>query len=87
MRALHPVRRPCWLLTLRRPALRAPACSLPIVICSRCPVGQNHDDCHYRGSRHKYEGRGFILDRGYTNLNPLQARTLLVLRLSAFGTA
>lgn len=50
-------------------------------------MGQNHDDCHYRGSRHKYEGRGFILDRGYTNLNPLQARTLLVLRLSAFGTA
>jgi L-asparaginase len=59
---------------------------LPIVIASRCGEGANHDDFLYRGSRAKYEDRGFILGRGYEQLNPLQARTLLVLRLSAHGT-
>jgi L-asparaginase len=59
---------------------------LPIVICSRCVTGNNYDDFHYRGSRAKYEGRGFLL-AGYEHLTPLQARLLLVLRLSAAGAA
>ena len=58
---------------------------LPIVISSRCGAGANHDDFYYRGSRHKYESRGFVLGGGYEHLNPLQARSLLILRLSAFG--
>lgn len=60
---------------------------LPIVICSRCGVGRNCDDFLYKGSRHKYESRGFVLGSGYEQLNPLQARSLLVLRLAAFGHA
>jgi L-asparaginase len=58
---------------------------LPIIISSRCGTGANHDDFYYPGSRHKYESRGFILGGGYEHLNPLQARSLLILRLSAFG--
>ena len=60
---------------------------LPIVICSRCGVGANCDDWLYRGSLEKYASRGFVLDRGYQHLNPLQARSLLLLRLAAFGQA
>jgi L-asparaginase len=60
---------------------------LPVVIVSRCGVGANHDCFLYRGSRDKYESRGFILGDGYEHLNPLQARTLMVLRLSTLGTA
>lgn len=58
---------------------------LPIVICSRCGVGRNCDDWLYRGSWRKYESRGFVLGGGYEQLSPLQARSLLVLRLAAFG--
>jgi L-asparaginase len=47
-------------------------------------TGNNHDDHHYRGSRAKYESRGFLLG-GYQHLAPLQARLLLALRLSAGG--
>ncbi len=60
---------------------------LPIVICSRCGVGRNCDDWLYRGSWRKYESRGFVLGGGYEQLSPLQARSLLVLRLAAFGHA
>ena len=60
---------------------------LPIVIVSRCGAGANHDDWHYRGSRQKYESRGFLLGDGYEQLTPLQARCLLLLRLAAFGHA
>lgn len=60
---------------------------LPIIVCSRCGVGANCDDWLYRGSRAKYASRGFVLDKGYEHLNPLQARSLLVLRLAAFGHA
>ena len=60
---------------------------LPIVICSRCGVGRNCDDWLYKGSRQKYESRGFVLGGGYKHLNPLQARSLLVLRLAALGHA
>lgn len=60
---------------------------LPIVISSRCTWGSNHDDFCYKGSRAKYEGRGFVLGGGYEQLNPLQARVLLALRLAAFGHA
>ncbi|KAL4422808.1 hypothetical protein ABPG75_009005 [Micractinium tetrahymenae] len=60
---------------------------LPVVISSRCSWGSNHDDCYYRGSRFKYESRGFVLGGGYEHLNPLQARMLLALRLAAFGHA
>ncbi|KAL4448877.1 hypothetical protein ABPG77_007594 [Micractinium sp. CCAP 211/92] len=60
---------------------------LPIVISSRCHWGSNHDDFCYKGSLAKYEGRGFVLRGGYEQLNPLQARTLLALRLAAFGRA
>jgi L-asparaginase len=49
-------------------------------------AGNNHDDFHYRGSRDKYESRGFLLG-GYQHLAPLQARLLLALRLSAGGGA
>ena len=57
---------------------------LPIVISSRCVTGANHDDFLYRGSRDKYERHGFLL-AGYELLTPLQARTLLLLRLAAHG--
>lgn len=60
---------------------------LPVVICSRCGVGTNHDDFLYRGSLAKYESRGFVVQQGYQHLNPLQARNLLCLRLAAFGHA
>lgn len=49
---------------------------LPIVLSSRCHVGLSYDDHYYKGSREKYEARGFIL-RGYEDLNPLQARLKL----------
>ncbi|PSC76983.1 L-asparaginase [Micractinium conductrix] len=60
---------------------------LPCVVASRCGCGANHDDFCYRGSLEKYENRGFILRGGYEELNPLQARALLVMRLAALGRA
>lgn len=60
---------------------------LPIVICSRCGVGRSCDDFLYRGSRQKYESRGFVLGGAYEHAGPLQARSLLVLRLAAFVRA
>lgn len=59
---------------------------MTIVITSRCATGNNHDDHHYRGSREKYEGRGFVL-AGYEHLTALQARLVLMLRLSARAAA
>ncbi|KXZ43548.1 hypothetical protein GPECTOR_87g410 [Gonium pectorale] len=56
--------------------------TLPIAIVSRCGVGNNYDDCYYRGSRDKYERRGFLL-AGFEHCTPMQARHLLVLRLAA----
>jgi L-asparaginase len=58
---------------------------MPIVIVSRCTTGGSPDDFYYRGSRAKYESRGFILGGPYEHLNPLQARTLLIFKLSALG--
>lgn len=63
--------------------LSAWARQIPVVISSRCPIGTNYDDYHYRGSREKYEDMGFILS-GYEQLNPIQARLkLIVQRASA----
>lgn len=58
---------------------------LPIVIVSRCPTGANVDNFLYRGSRDKYAARGFLVGGEYEHLNPVQARTLLIFRLSALG--
>ncbi|GLC65670.1 hypothetical protein PLESTF_000327300 [Pleodorina starrii] len=55
---------------------------LPIVIATRCGVGCNFDDHYYRGSRTKYESRGFLLAE-FSHLDAVQARNLLVLRLAA----
>lgn len=60
---------------------------MPIVIVSRCHTGQNWDDAYYQGSRTKYESRGFVLAGGYEHLTPLQARNLLIFRLSSLGHA
>lgn len=58
---------------------------IPIVIVSRCQTGANHDDFYYVGSREKYASKGFLVGGPYEHLNPLQARILLILRLSALG--
>lgn len=55
---------------------------LPVVIATRCATGGNFDDHYYRGSREKYESRGFLLAE-YSHLTAVQARCLLVLRLAA----
>lgn len=54
---------------------------LPIVLSSRCLVGSSFDDYCYRGSRTKYENKGFILSE-YEQLNPLQSRIKLIFELS-----
>ena len=56
--------------------------AVPVVLVSRCPQGKNFDDDTYKGSLKKYENRGFIL-REYKDLNPMQARLRLLLKLSA----
>jgi L-asparaginase/Glu-tRNA(Gln) amidotransferase subunit D len=61
-------------------------CRLPIVIVSRCPLGQNYDDFYYRGSLRKYTDRGFLVT-GYEDLNPLQARLKLIVALSFSSTS
>ena len=53
---------------------------VPIVISTRCYSGPNYNDEMYPGSAASYEGEGFIL-RGYEDLNPLQARFLLMAQL------
>lgn len=60
---------------------------IPIVVVSRCTTGQNYDDDYYKGSKQKYESRGFVLGAGYEQCSPLQARNLLIFRLSALGHA
>lgn len=65
----------------------APSITTTPSIASRCGTGANSDDFYYRSSRHKYESRGFVLGRGYEHLNAVQARTLLCMRLAAFGHA
>jgi L-asparaginase len=44
---------------------------LPVVIASRCSVGANQDAFLYKGSRAKYEQRGYVLGGGFEQLNPL----------------
>ncbi|PNH04850.1 putative L-asparaginase, partial [Tetrabaena socialis] len=58
------------------------AARMPLVLVSRCQQGNNYDDNYYRGSREKYERRGFLLS-GFEHLNAVQARSLLVFRLAA----
>ncbi|GIL93444.1 hypothetical protein Vretifemale_20846 [Volvox reticuliferus] len=55
---------------------------IPVVLATRCATGNNFDDHYYGGSRQKYEARGFLLS-DFAHLTPVQARTLLVLRLAA----
>jgi L-asparaginase len=55
---------------------------IPIVIVSRCTVGCGYDDFYYRGSKDKYVRRGFVLDDGFEELNPVQARAKLILELT-----
>ena len=55
---------------------------IPIVLTSRCPIGTNYDDYHYKGSREKYEDKGFILS-GYEQLNPVQARLKLIVQTAS----
>ena len=55
---------------------------IPIVLSSRCPIGENFDDSPYRGSLSKYEDRGFVI-RGYEGLNPLQARLKLLFEIAS----
>ena len=74
---------PSSVLDALGPALGPPR--LPVVVSSRCGSGANHDDFSYRGSLAKYEGRGLLVRGGYELLTPIQARCLLVLRLSAWG--
>jgi L-asparaginase len=54
---------------------------LPIILSSRCHVGLSYDDHCYKGSKDKYESKGFIIE-DYASLNPLQARIRLSLELS-----
>jgi L-asparaginase len=49
---------------------------IPIVLSSRCRVGLSYDDFYYKGSREKYESKGFKLYE-YRECNPLQARLKL----------
>jgi len=56
-----------------------------VVIVSRAAVGLNFDDFLYKGSVAKYEALGFALRDGYAQLNALQARILLLLRLLGFS--
>jgi L-asparaginase len=58
---------------------------IPVVIVSRTAVGMNFDDFLYKGSLQKYESLGFRLREGYSHLNSLQARILLLLRLLDFA--
>lgn len=55
---------------------------VPIVISTRCYAGPNYNDEMYPGSAGSYEKEGFIL-RGYEDLNPLQARFLLMAQLGS----
>ncbi|EFJ44511.1 hypothetical protein VOLCADRAFT_95209 [Volvox carteri f. nagariensis] len=55
---------------------------IPVVIATRCAVGSNFDDHYYRGSRDKYERRGFLL-ADFAHLTATQIRNMLVLRLAA----
>lgn len=54
---------------------------LPIILSTRCVSGFSYDDFAYKGSKDKYQDKGFIID-GYEHLNPLQARLKLCLELS-----
>lgn len=58
--------------------------TMPIVVTSRCHVGNNFDDHYYKGSKHKYESQGFILS-GFEQLSPVQACNLLIFLLSSGG--
>lgn len=55
---------------------------LACIITSRCAAGDGVDDFSYKGSRAKYEQKGFMLG-DYAPLTPLQARALLILRLAS----
>lgn len=52
-------------------------------ITSRCSSGDGVDDFAYRGSRKKYESKGFVLDDVTAKLTPLQARALIILRIAS----
>jgi L-asparaginase len=54
---------------------------LPIILSSRCSVGLSYDDNYYKGSKEKYERKGFVIE-DYSSLNPLQARIRLCFELS-----
>lgn len=50
---------------------------MPIVLATRCIWGTNYDDYYYRGSREKYESKGFLLS-DFKNYNPMQCRIALL---------
>lgn len=54
---------------------------VPVCLVSRCLSGDNYDDDYYKGSRQKYEDKGFLL-RGFEGLSPLQARIKLCLAIA-----
>jgi L-asparaginase len=54
---------------------------IPIILSSRCNIGFSYDDNYYKGSKEKYEQKGFLIE-DYFILNPLQARIRLCFELS-----
>jgi L-asparaginase len=54
---------------------------MPVVVSTRCYSGPNYDNFHYKGSFKSYNSDNLILS-GFENLNPLQARMLLIIKLS-----